>query len=187
MRIAAKLMALGLAGALAGGSLAQAAEYFTVSSTSFKDGGRLDPKYAGKIAGNANCLGQNVSPALSWSNPPAGTTSFAILVADSEGASGLGVVHWVAYGIPAKVLSLAEGEGSVASSKIVGGTNSRDLRHYIGPCAPVGSVHHYAFTVIATDLAPDALPEGLTKEALIAKLNGHALAAAGMVGLYQHP
>ena len=187
MRILAKLIALGLAGALAGGSSAQAADYFTLSSTSFKDGGRLDPKYGGNVPGIANCLGQNVSPALSWSNPPAGTASYAILVVDGEGAAGLGMIHWVAYGIPAKVLSLAEGEGGAVSSKIVGGTNSRNLRHYVGPCAPPGGAHHYVFTIIATDLAPDALPEGLTKDELIAKLSGHAKAAAGMVGLYQHP
>jgi hypothetical protein len=180
-------MALALASAAAGWSPAQAAGYFTLSSTSFKDGGHLDLKYVGNTPGNANCLGQNVSPELSWSNPPAGTASYAILAVDNEGGFGLGVVHWVAYGIAANVMSLAEGEGSAASSKFVGGTNTRNLDHYIGPCAPPGSAHHYAFTVIATDLAPDALPPGLTKEQLVAKLRGHAKAAAGLVGLYQHP
>src|SRR5579872_6195311 len=72
MRIPAKLMAFGLAAVLAGASSAQAADYFTLSSTSFKDGGRLDLKYGGNVPGVASCLGQNVSPALSWSNPPAG-------------------------------------------------------------------------------------------------------------------
>jgi len=38
----------------------------------------------------ANCVGENVSPAFSWSNAPAGTKSFAFLMVDPEGRNGLG-------------------------------------------------------------------------------------------------
>ena len=55
-----------------------------------------------------NCKGDNVSPQLSWVNPPAGTKSFAFLMFDPEGRGGGGVIHWVAYGIPATVTGFAE-------------------------------------------------------------------------------
>jgi hypothetical protein len=51
---------------------------------------------------NPNCVGENISPQLSWIDPPAGTKSFAFLMIDPEWRGG-GVNHWVAYGIPADV------------------------------------------------------------------------------------
>jgi phosphatidylethanolamine-binding protein (PEBP) family uncharacterized protein len=75
-----------------------AAEPFSITSSSFKDGAVLDKKYVGNIKTNPNCVGENVSPALSWSNPPADTKSFAILVIDPEGRAPAGVAHWSATG-----------------------------------------------------------------------------------------
>jgi phosphatidylethanolamine-binding protein (PEBP) family uncharacterized protein len=74
-----------------------AAEPFSITSSSFKDGTVLDKKYVGNNKTNPNCVGDNVSPALSWANPPADTKSFAILVIDPEGRAPAGVAHWVAY------------------------------------------------------------------------------------------
>jgi phosphatidylethanolamine-binding protein (PEBP) family uncharacterized protein len=45
-------------------------------------------------------------------------------------------------------------------------------------------MHHYNFVIIATDLPPDRLPAGLTHDALIAQLKGHALAGATRVGRF---
>jgi hypothetical protein len=41
--------------------------------------------------------------------------------------------------------------------------------------------------VVATDLDPTDLPPSLTLPELLAKLNGHAKAAAGLVGLFGNP
>ena len=87
---------------------ADAQGVFTITSSSFKDGERLATKMAGNNKQNPNCVGENVSPALSWSNPPAGTKSYALIMYDPEGRGGLGVVHWVAYGIPASVTGFAQ-------------------------------------------------------------------------------
>src|SRR4051794_20863020 len=57
---------------------------FTLSSTGFKDGERLATKFAGNNKSNPNCPGDNVSPALSWSNPPDGTKSYALLMVDVD-------------------------------------------------------------------------------------------------------
>jgi len=40
---------------------------------------------------------------------------------DPEARGGLGVIHWVAYSIPASVTGFAEGEVSKPSDKYVGG------------------------------------------------------------------
>jgi phosphatidylethanolamine-binding protein (PEBP) family uncharacterized protein len=87
---------------LCGAHDANAQAAFTLTSPSFKDGERLAVKNAGNNKSNPNCVGENVSPALSWSNPPEGTKSFALLMFDPEGRPPGGVSHWVAYGIPAR-------------------------------------------------------------------------------------
>jgi Raf kinase inhibitor-like YbhB/YbcL family protein len=169
----------------AGSGGAQAAD-FTLKSSAVKDNAPLAKKYAGNDKANPNCVGDNISPPLAWSNPPEGTKSFALLMYDPEGRLGLGVVHWLAYGIPASVKGFAEGEVSKPSDKYVGGKSTRGLPTYFGPCTPPGDWHHYTFTLIATDLDPTALQPGLTREELFAALAGHAKGAAGLVGRFKH-
>src|SRR5690348_18491120 len=107
--------------AVFGSHEASAAGVFTLSSTGFKDGERLATKFAGNNKSNPNCVGENISPALSWANPPEGTKSYAILMFDIDGRPPGGVSHWVAYGIPASVTGFAEGEVSKQTDKFVGG------------------------------------------------------------------
>ena len=181
-----------LAGALAFGSVlgahaASAAGAFTLTSNDFKDGERLPQKFAGNNKSNPNCVGDNVSPELSWSNPPEGTKSFTLLMFDPEGRPPGGVSHFVAYGIPASVTSFAEGELSKAGDKFVGGQSLMKLATYFGPCTPPGAPHHYTFTLIATDLEPAALQPGLTRDEVIKALDGHAKGATGLIGTFSHP
>jgi Raf kinase inhibitor-like YbhB/YbcL family protein len=169
---------------------------FGLSSTTFSDGQMMPKKVANSRANfpqNEHCVGENVSPQLSWVNPPAGTKSFAILMVDLEGRGGGGVNHWVAYGIPTDVTGFAEGEVSKDSPKYVGGNTRRGVSFYSGPCAPNAQVRHYTFVVIATDFEPKELPPGLTREELTAKIvppdpmPRHDKGAAGIVGLYAKP
>ena len=177
-----------LAAGIAGAASAAGAAPFTLTSTSFTDGAVLDRKHAGNIPSNPNCLGANVSPQLSWSNLPAGTRSLAFLMVDPEGKLGLGVTHWVAYGVPATRTAFAEGEVSRPASGWKAGRTSQGLTTYGGPCTPPDtSWHHYTWVAIATDLEPDALPEELTREALLEKLAGHAKDSTGLVGRFKHP
>ena len=170
--------------ALCGAHSASAQGVFTLSSTSFKDGERLATKMAGNNKSNPNCVGENVSPALSWSNPPEGTKSYAILMFDIDGRPPGGVSHWVAYGIPASVTGFAEGEVSKQTDKFVGGQSLMKLPHYFGPCTPPGPPHHYIFTLMATDLEPAALKEGMTRDEVIKALDGHAKGATSLVGIF---
>ncbi len=161
---------------------------FRLYSPTYADNTILPKKHAGNAKDNANCIGDNVSPAMQWTNASPKTRSFALLMDDQAGQAGLGVSHWVAYGIPANVNSFAEGETSKPSPKFVGGTSTRKLSEYFGPCTPKGNApQHYVFTMIATDLEPTALKPGLTRQELLAALKGHALGAASMVLRFVNP
>jgi Raf kinase inhibitor-like YbhB/YbcL family protein len=181
-----------LAGAVAiaafcGTQQANAQGVFTISSSSFKDGERFAVKNAGNNKSNPNCVGENVSPPLAWSNPPEGTKSFALMMFDPEGRPPGGVSHFVVYGIPVSVTGFAEGELSKPSDKYVGGQSTMKLSNYFGPCTPPGAPHHYILTLIATDLEPTALQAGMTRDELIKALDGHAKVATGIIGTFSKP
>lgn len=97
---------------------------FTLASPGRADNAMLTKPFAGKIAANPNCVGDNVSPALSWVRAPAATRSFAILMDDQAGRAELGVNHCTAYGIAADVAGLSEGEVSTGSKNLVHGKNT---------------------------------------------------------------
>ena len=176
---------------------ALAADVFTLKSATFEDGKIMSKRVANSAANtkdNPNCVGENVSPEFSWSNVPAATKSFVMLMTDPEGRGGAGVVHWVAYGIPSSVTGFAEGEVSKTSDNYVGGKNTRGVGFYSGPCTPPNTMpHHYTFVLIATDFDPKELPPGLTRDEVVAKIapdNGppvHAKGDAGLVGLFVNP
>jgi Raf kinase inhibitor-like YbhB/YbcL family protein len=166
---------------------AAAEKYFNLTSKDFKDGGMLPKKFAGNNPQNKNCIGQNVSPQLSWSDPPAGTKSFGIMLYDTAGRPPLGVVHWLAYGIPPTKMSLKEGEATSPSPDLKGGKSTMNLPTYFGPCPPAGvKPHPYVFTVFALDLAPDALTAGMDQAALGTAVQGHVLGSASLVSRFGH-
>jgi|HubBroStandDraft_1064217.scaffolds.fasta_scaffold10074_8 Raf kinase inhibitor-like YbhB/YbcL family protein len=173
------------------GTAAYAADVFTLTSTTFQDGKIMPKKVANDRAGNPNCVGENVSPQFSWTNVPAGTKSFVLLMSDPEGRAPSGVSHWVAYGIPASVTGFAEGETSKPSDKYVGGKSTMGVGNYSGPCTPPNTTpHHYTFILIATDFEPAELPPGLTRDEVIAKFGpppAHLKGVTGMVGLFVNP
>lgn len=172
---------LALAGWAAGPAAAVAAP-FVLTSPEFADDGLMPQKFA---ASTQDCGGQNLSPPLRWSNAPAGTASFAIMMVDVDGGRGLGYVHWLAYGIPADKTALREGEASRPAADIVGGHNMPGTELYYGPCPPPGQApHHYIISLLALDLAPKALKPGLDHAALVAALKGHSLGATSLIGRY---
>ena len=153
-----------------------------MTSPAFQDGGDLTRRNASDAE---SCGGGNISPPLTWSHAPQGTRSFAVVVYDPDGGKGLGSVHWVAYGIAPSIAALPEGAGTISPAPFIGGANNRGTRTYSGPCPPVGDrPHHYVFSVYALDLAPDALKAGLTRDAFLAAIRGHSLAAASVVARY---
>lgn len=160
---------------------------FTLSSPAFTDNAALPLKFAGGTLCGKDSRGGNVSPPLAWSNPPARTKSFAVVMIDPDGRRGLGSVHWLAYNIPASRTALQEGEGGSPPPKdVTPGKNSRGTPGYTGPCGPPADApHHYVIDVLALDLAPGALPAGLDRDQLFAALAGHSLGPASLVVRYR--
>ncbi|HET6283456.1 MAG TPA: YbhB/YbcL family Raf kinase inhibitor-like protein [Polyangia bacterium] len=135
---------------------------FTLSSPEVA-GDSLPGKF---ILNGFGCTGQNVSPALQWSNAPAGTKSFALQVYDPDAPTGSGFWHWAVYNIPADASDLAQGAGNAGATLPAGafGGNNDFLDtgatggngNYGGPCPPAGDApHRYVFTLYA--LAVDKL------------------------------
>jgi Raf kinase inhibitor-like YbhB/YbcL family protein len=188
------LLAAAMTLSLALATTADAAELFTMGSQTFEDGHMMPKKVSNSRVNqpkNPNCVGDNVSPELHWSNVPAGTKSLVLLMFDPEGRAPSGVSHWVAYGIAPTVTGFAEGEASKESDKYVGGKSLMGVGHYSGPCTPPNATpHHYTFVLIATDFDPKELPPGLTREQVIEKFGpppAHVKGVTGMVGLFVNP
>jgi len=160
---------------------------FSLWSPGRVDNALLETKYGGKNPANVNCPGENISPALAWARAPSATRSFVILMDDQAGRAGLGVNHWVGYGIKANASGLPEGAALAAPAAFTVGKNSLGMP-YLGPCPPRGNApQHYVFTLIATSLEADALPPGLDKGAVLDALKGgKALGAASLVLRFNH-
>ena len=130
-----------------------------------------------------SCDGKDVSPQLTWSAPPEGTKSIAIVVDDQDSSSGA-FTHWIVIDLPADALSLAEGIDPTTLGAKVGQNDFRSVR-YNGPCPPRGELHRYRFWVYAVDSVL-ALSEGVTRSDLDAALSGHLLAAGALKVTFAH-
>ena len=141
-----------------------------------------------KDATGAMCGSENISPELQFSHPPAGTKSFAVTIYDPDGAMGLGIVHWVVYGIPGSTKVLPRGVGAKGPEGSTPGTNRTDGPGYYGPCPPMGDKpHHYIFQAYALDLEPGALKAGLKRDELIEQMRGHVLASSSVMLRFARP
>jgi len=135
------------------------------------------------------CDGKDVSPALTWSGPPAGTKSFALIMDDPDAPPGTWV-HWVLYDLPANTQSLDEGipENETlpngAKQGLCWGVDDFSRVGYYGPCPPPGKPHRYFFKLYALDRML-GLPPKATKAQAMSAMEGHILAQAELVGLYQ--
>ena len=149
---------------------------FQLQATAFKPGGDLPRKFT--------CEGADASPALDWSEPPAGTQGFALIVDDPDAPGGTWV-HWVVYDLPSNTGQLPEGVPQADGLPGGGrqGVNDFGKSGYAGPCPPPGKSHRYFFKLYALDKKLD-LGAGATKKAVEQAMKGHVLARAELVGRY---
>lgn len=161
------------------------AQAFELTSPDTANGGTIDDKHVYKGHG---CNGGDLSPGLHWSDPPAGTKSFAVLVHDPDARGGAGFWHWIVYDLPASATGLPEGVGKDGKGLPQGAeqlVNGFGAPGYGGPCPPKGDApHHYHFTVYALKseklkLAPDTAPSQAERI-----VEADALAKAGLVATY---
>ena len=130
------------------------------------------------IPARYTCLGENISPAVTWTRVPDGTQSFAVVMEDPDAPGGV-FTHWLVYGIPATKSGLAEGLPTEAmlTGGILQGTNSFGTVGYRGPCPPRGSTHRYVLRVYALDGMPN-LAGGADRETFDTIIKGHVLDVA---------
>jgi len=150
---------------------------FTLTSTAFRDGAAIPVKHT--------CDGVDASPQLAWSDPPAGTRSFALIADDPDAPAG-SWVHWVVYNLPAAVAELPENVAKVEALDLGGARQGRnDFRRpgYGGPCPPPGPAHRYFFTLYALD-TPLTLKAGAQRKDVETAMEGHVLGSAQLMAKY---
>ena len=158
--------------------------HFRVTAPDLEAKGRIT---AAHVFNGMGCSGQNISPALNWSNAPAGTKSFAVTAYDPDAPTGSGWWHWVMYNIPASVTSLPAGAGNGRDAPRGSQEGRTDFgsKGYGGPCPPAGDKpHHYHFTVFALKVDKIDVPGDATAAYVGFNLNANKLATARVTGLY---
>jgi Raf kinase inhibitor-like YbhB/YbcL family protein len=162
-----------------------AAGKFTLASTDISAGGQIVDQ---QVFNGFGCKGGNVSPALSWSNPPAGTRSFALLMHDPDAPTGSGWWHWIVYNIPASVSSLPAGAGDPQKNLLpagaVQGRTDFGTPGYGGPCPPPGKPHRYYLRLYALKVAKLDVPADATAAYIGFAVRSQSLAKAELMGLY---
>jgi len=155
----------------------QQASKIQLKTTSFEPGGFIPKRFT--------CEAADVSPALAWGDPPAGTQSFAIIEDDPDAPSGT-FVHWLVYDLPAAYRRLPEalsGNDQMAGGGRQG-TNDFSRTGYSGPCPPRGKPHRYYIRFYALDTKTNLRPAA-TRSELEAAMQGHILAQAELMGLFK--
>jgi Raf kinase inhibitor-like YbhB/YbcL family protein len=153
---------------------------FSLRSPDFEPQGAIPAKYT--------CDGDDSSPALAWSDAPAETKSFALIIDDPDApdprAPKTTWVHWVLYNLPAGTSGLPA--GTTADNLPAGaleGINDWKSVGYRGPCPPIGR-HRYFHKIFALDAVLGDLRRP-TKAALEQAMRGHVLDEAQLMGTYQ--
>ena len=150
---------------------------FSISSTSFPNGGDIPKKFT--------CDGADVSPELSWTGPPAGTQSFALIADDPDTPSGTWT-HWVLFDLAPDANNLAESVSKI--DELPGGERQgrNDFRKigYNGPCPPPGKPHRYFYKLYALNAKFDLKP-GSSKQEVEQAMEGRILGKAQWMGKYQ--
>ncbi len=182
-RAACALLAVVISGL---GAEALASE-FSLSSSDLEANGSIGLKH---VFNGFGCEGENISPALSWSQPPPQTQSFALLVHDPDAPTGgSGWWHWLMVDIPVSSSRLTTGAGRSNGSGLPPG--ARQIRSdygtpgWGGPCPPVGNApHRYTFTLHALKVKTLELPPDPSAALVGFMVNSQSLGKASFTSFY---
>lgn len=149
---------------------------FELTSSAFKSGDPIPRRYT--------CEGEDLSPPLHWSVPPATTKSFVIIADDPDAPVGTWV-HWVLYNVPLDLRGLAEGvpPKDRLPDGALQGLNDFKRVGYGGPCPPPGKHHRYYFRLYALDVTLNLKPRA-TKAQVLDACKGYVLAEAQLMGRF---
>jgi Raf kinase inhibitor-like YbhB/YbcL family protein len=151
-----------------------------LSSPAFTNAGRLPVRFTAD--------GEGLSPPLSWTGVPKGTSSLLLLVEDADTPLPSPAVHALIWNLPPDTTELAEGamapDGSGGDDGRDAGLNSLFLEGWLPP-DPLGGhgSHDYVFQLFALSTTPD-VDTNPGRSEVIRAITGHVLAAGMLVGTY---
>lgn len=162
---------------------------FTVTSSTIRPNQTLGMD---QVFNGFGCYGRNISPSITWQNPPAGTRSFAITAYDPDAPTGSGWWHWVVYNLPADVTGLPENAGLADGSGLpagaVQGRTDFGTPGYGGACPPPGDKpHRYVFTVHALKVEKLELPADASAALVGYMINANRLGKASVTARFGRP
>ncbi|MDD5195517.1 MAG: YbhB/YbcL family Raf kinase inhibitor-like protein [Candidatus Omnitrophica bacterium] len=156
----------------------QSAFALKLETSSFENDKNMPEKYT--------CLGNDLSPNLSWSEAPEGVQSFVLFCEDPDATFGTWV-HWALYNIPKTSSSVKEGLPKVSDlqESMAQGMNDFGKVGYNGPCPPPGKPHRYVFTLYALDTTISVVTRSVTRTDITQAMRGHVLAEARITGKFE--
>lgn len=175
-----------------GGQGGAPAPAMTLTVQGFADGADIPVRFSQAAPGAAP--GEGTSPAMTWTNVPAGTQSFVLNMRDMDVARNRTTddqAHWVVWNIPATAAGLPEGVPKGAQLADGSFQISATGQVYRGPGAPAtGPRHHYMFEIYALDIKLDVQPAAdafETRAKVMSAMQGHVLGKAVYGGLFRRP
>jgi Raf kinase inhibitor-like YbhB/YbcL family protein len=155
----------------------------TLTSSAF-DAGTAIPKVH-------SCDGAGESIPLAWSQAPAGTQGFAVVMRDLTFTNGGDNYHWVIWDIPASITALPQGIANTPSPDPPGGGTKQTRWSYgaeigYGNMCPISgpSTHEYELTLHAVSVRPLPLGAADGPNAIDALIRASSIAEAKLRGTY---
>jgi phosphatidylethanolamine-binding protein (PEBP) family uncharacterized protein len=159
----------------------QAPENFTLTSPAFDHGAPIPDKHRGRL------FGANISPALTWTQPPPGTVELVLIVQDPDVPFGKPATHALTLGIDPSLTGIPE--NALANPSPIPG-----IRHGKGGLGRLGwagplpirshGPHAYVFQLFALD-QPPRLPARFGLDEVTAAIAGRAIGRARLDGTYE--
>jgi len=140
---------------------------FTLSSPDVTADGVVPDWAIGRFGGL--CDGKNRSISLRWTDAPAATESFTVVMVNDS------YTHWVITGIPKTATGFAATDDGRVSPGVLG-QSVNGPGSYTGPCV---AGNQYVYTVYALDLTING-NASTTIEDVRAAIEGHALAESSL-------
>lgn len=159
----------------------EAPDNLVLTSPAFEHGTPIPERHRGRI------FGANISPALAWTAPPAGTVELVLVVQDPDVPFGKPATHALTVGIDPTLIGLPE-NALVDPSPIDGlrhGRGGLGRRGWAGPMPiPSHGPHSYVFQLFALNHRPD-LSNTFTLTQALDAMAGHVIGRARLDGTYE--
>jgi Raf kinase inhibitor-like YbhB/YbcL family protein len=159
----------------------QAPDNFALTSPVFEHGNPIPERYRGRI------LGANLSPALTWTTPPAETAELVLIVQDPDVPFGRPATHALTLGIDPSLEGIPEGALTNPSpiDRLRHGRGGLGHLGWAGPMPiPSHGPHSYVFQLFALDRQLD-LPDKFTLADALRAMSGHVIGRARLDGTYE--